>query len=131
MSTVSLVIVGIFIGERQIEISSRQMGISELVSKPGEEQQVTESDALKKLSEELQNVKNQFASQLDSLTNISETASVSNKLTEIENTLSNFEKQIDILNKVILKSPEKALEIPMLKEILRHCKVIMKARLNP
>jgi len=74
---------------------------------------------LKELSEELTRVK----AQMDSLTKLPKTASVSAKIAEIESRLSAFDKKIDVLNRVILQSPEKALEIPMLKRDIASLQV--------
>jgi len=53
--------------------------------------------------------------QLTNLTSIPKDSAVSARLSKIESHLSSLDKNITIINKAIMQSPEKALELPMLR----------------
>ncbi|EHK7543265.1 hypothetical protein ICR46_003605 [Vibrio cholerae] len=57
--------------------------------------------------------------QLGELTKVPENVSISSTLTEFERKLNSLEKQVTAINSVILESPEKAIEIPMLKRDIK------------
>lgn len=63
------------------------------------------------LANELELIKDQFST----ITAIPEDTAVASKLAELESRLDKLAQNIKTINKAIMQSPEKALEIPMLK----------------
>lgn len=63
------------------------------------------------IEKELSNIK----SQLSNITSVPKDAAVHSRLSKIESQINGVEKQIKSLNNAIMQSPEKALEVPMLK----------------
>ena len=65
---------------------------------------------------ELQTKIESINSRLEAISSIPEDVVISAKLAEIEVQLKDLSKQVTVINKAILQSPEKALEIPILKK---------------
>lgn len=68
------------------------------------------------VTEEIENEINAIKNQIKSLTIIPKEAAVASEIQVIKVAVKNLEEQINIINKAIIQSPEKALSIPMLRK---------------
>ena len=64
------------------------------------------------LTKKIEELKNQFAT----LKSIPTESKIAAQLSEFESKLNILDSEVKVINKAILQSPEKALEIPMLKK---------------
>jgi len=68
----------------------------------------------RQIEKEIESLKSKVAT----ITVVSEDVAVASKLSELETKMNSLSSDIAIINKVIMQSPEKALEIPILKRDL-------------
>lgn len=106
-ATVSFVVAlgaGVFVGffDQMVKFEGLEIVISD--------EQITVSNA-DKIQRDIESLKNQITS----ITAIPKDLAVSAKLQDIEIKLNDISSQVVTINNAIMQSPEKALEIPMLK----------------